>query len=553
MTESARRGLERLELRIERLQITFRFTLAFHAREVRFECDRGEGFEPLFPETFSFHAARHDPMELFLQLDDLMRKPQLLAPRANPRDALDLVTRLLSGAAHYLERMSSRLESEGRLVGGVRMRFHQDVAVLAQIMTRFLESRELTEGRETRVAGYLLRKLMFRSLMVLMYGRVDTEYLRDYMAGKVDPVDPSDDFSESGFFHVMEAGEQTAVDRLLVRMAERAFYLWLEGVCLDEENQAFEKEDSPFADRESEVVRAITREDCQAIERGQDLSVFLRRRSKDCRRILGKLEKWFLRRYDIRNSSSIIHHTWALEKGEDDAGVTLSWHTPRNHALALALLAAPFVGAAFGYLRHPLLFDLLASAEVVVVYAVTIWFLLYRFCWKRDLSFFHASVPRIGAGIIVGYLPVFLIDEVWSLASRSAVTLVSVAALLGLVTLLYIYVEIERRLENPTVAFARARAIFLLGSFEAFGAGVLMTGLVGRLMVSRNWFSEEGELSLELVRQTIPTLVGDLPRIVGIEPLYVFPSVLLIMTSLSFFIGVFLQLMWEELPITEPL
>jgi hypothetical protein len=545
--------LERLELRIERLQITFRFTLAFHAREVRFECDRGQGFEALFPETFSFHAARHDPTELFLQLDDLLRKPQLLTPRAHRRDALDLVTRLLPGAAHYLERMSSRLESEGRLRGSARLRFHQDLAVLAQVMMRFLESREFSEGQQTRVADALLRKLMFRSLMVLMYGRVTSEYLRDYMAGEVDSVDRSDDFSESGFFHVMESGEQAAVNRLLVRQAERAFYLWLEGVCLDEENQAFEKEDSPFADRESEVLWAITRENCEEIERGQDLVVFLRRRSKDSRRILGKLEKWFLRRYDIHHSSSIIHHAWALEKCQDDAKVTLSWHKPRNHALALAALTAPFVAAAFGYVRHPMLFDLLCSAEVLLVYAVTIWFLLYRFCWKRDLSFFHASVPRIGAGIIVGYLPVFLIDEVWSLASRSAATLVSVATLLGLVTLLYIYVEIERRLGDAAVAFARARAVFLLGVFEAFAAGVLMTGLVGSLMVTRNWSLEAGEIPLEVARQSLPALVGELPRIIGFEPLYAFPSVLLMMTFLSFFIGVFLQLMWEELPITEPL
>jgi hypothetical protein len=40
-------------------------------------------------------------------------------------------------------------------------------------------------------------------------------------------------------------------------LAERAFYRWLEDVCLDEENRAFEVEDSPFEDRESEVLRAI--------------------------------------------------------------------------------------------------------------------------------------------------------------------------------------------------------------------------------------------------------------------------------------------------------
>jgi len=37
--------LERLELRIERLRASFRFTWAFHAREVRFERNSGEGWQ----------------------------------------------------------------------------------------------------------------------------------------------------------------------------------------------------------------------------------------------------------------------------------------------------------------------------------------------------------------------------------------------------------------------------------------------------------------------------------------------------------------------------
>ncbi|MDH3521747.1 MAG: hypothetical protein OEM49_14950, partial [Myxococcales bacterium] len=74
--------LDRLELRVERLKLTLRFTYAFHAREIRFECDRGAGFKRLFPETFSFRADRHDPAEIYLQLVDLSRKPSLLSPEA---------------------------------------------------------------------------------------------------------------------------------------------------------------------------------------------------------------------------------------------------------------------------------------------------------------------------------------------------------------------------------------------------------------------------------------------------------------------------------------
>ena len=106
-------GLPRLELRLERLHVTFRFTFAFHAREVRFEVDRGSGFERVFPETFSFHEDRHDPAELILQLDDLMQKPRLLSPEANRRDLRGLVVRLLSEAPRYLEQLCETLEDQG--------------------------------------------------------------------------------------------------------------------------------------------------------------------------------------------------------------------------------------------------------------------------------------------------------------------------------------------------------------------------------------------------------------------------------------------------------
>ncbi len=97
-------GLPRLELRIGRLNLLFRFTFAFHAREVRFEVAEADGgFVRIFPETFSFHASRHDPTELFLQLDDLLAKHRRLSERASARDARNLMTRLLAAAPGYLD------------------------------------------------------------------------------------------------------------------------------------------------------------------------------------------------------------------------------------------------------------------------------------------------------------------------------------------------------------------------------------------------------------------------------------------------------------------
>ena len=59
--------------------------------------------------------------------------------------------------------------------------------------------------------------------------------------------------------------------------------------------------------------------------------------------------------------------------------------------------------------------------------------------------------------------------------------------------------------------------------------------------------------SIEALREHLSPFVGQLPEVVGIDPFLAFPSAIFLMTFMSFFIGTFLQLMWEDIPITEPL
>jgi len=546
--------LDRLELRIERLKLTFRFTYAFHAREVRFERDRGNGFEHFFPETFSFRIDRHDPAEMYLQLVDLERKPRLLTPDAKRRDARLLVSRLVIGTPRYLERLLDRLEEENRLPEQRMTRIYEEVALIAQVFMRFAIERLGEERPGVRVAILHLRKVIFRALLRLLERCVDPDYLDAYVAGSVDPVDQTDDLSESGFFHTMERGDADSVNRCVVRLAERAFYRWLEDGCLDEANRAFEVEGAPFASREIEVRRAISCDGRKSVERGRDLIPFLRRRgNRDCLRLLGKLEAWFLRQYDVQYAAAMIQHADNVASNVDDADRVLSRHCTRNYVLALIALAAPFAVAVFFYERAPLLLDTLCAAELVIADLSILWFLLYRFLWRRNLTLFHASVPRIVAGIIVGYLPIFFIDEVWGLANQPWFTLTSISVVLGSTTLLFLYVEVEYRLGGTALAFARARQIFLLGLLQAAGIGLLFTGMIGSFMVVRNWSVGEEAASVEALRQTLPPFIGELPRIVGFEPFYTFPAAIFVMMFMSFFIGTFLQLMWEDIPITEPL
>jgi hypothetical protein len=186
------------------------------------------------------------------------------------------------------------------------------------------------------------------------------------------------------------------------------------------------------------------------------------------------------------------------------------------------------------------------------VLGAVLWYLVVRFLWQKDLAFFHSAVPRIGAGIIVGYMPVFLIDEVWDLARRPWFLLGVTAALMGTTTLLYIYVEVRGRIRDPKEAFERARRIFLLGVLEALALGLVVTSLLGKFMIVRVWGNED-QILFETIRETTPAVFGQLPRIMGIDPFLVYPPAILLMTFMSLFIGTFLQLLWEDLPITEPL
>ncbi len=519
---------------------------------MRFERESDGEFVSVFPETFSFHLDRHDPAELYLRLDDLWSNPARISPEANRRDAEEAMIHLLASLPQHISEILDRIEARGP--SAPLERVCEDVAVFGQIACRFIADKGLDDHPRLRVPRFHLRKLVLRTLSVLLEERVQPQFMESYIAGDSALEHSSDDPNDIGFFYVLASGDPHRIDHRLVEATERAYFRWLEEICLDEENRAFETDLSPFDDREVEVMRAVAASGQGPVTRGADLSPFLRRpENRDCRRLLKKLETWFLRQYDVRHAAAVLHHHDHLVAGRDDQDKVLSLHTTRTYLIALLLFALPFLGAILAYDRAPLWFDAAASVELVLVSTIAVWFLVYRFMWKKDLTFFHASVPRIGAGIIVGYLPVFLIDEVWDLAEQSPFYLASVAGLLGSTTLLYIYVEVQRRIGDPQESFARAGRIFLLGLVEAAGFGMVVTGLLGPLMAVRNWGPQVSDASMELLRASSPAFLGELPRIVGISPFLTFPTAVLLMSFLAFFIGTFLQLLWEDLPITEPL
>jgi hypothetical protein len=210
------------------------------------------------------------------------------------------------------------------------------------------------------------------------------------------------------------------VNRVLVRLAERAFYRWLEDVCLDESNGAFEMENSPFASREAEVRAAISREHVGRVRRGRELAPYLQRLgNRDVVRLLGKLETWVPApvRHPPRRRDDPARRQ--RREGGSSTPTRSCRATTRPPTLRRSRSSrARSWRPAFWYDSAPRWFDYLCAFEVACANLVIAFFLLYRFLWQRDLTFFHAAVPRIMAGIIVGYLPIFFVDEVWSLSAQ---------------------------------------------------------------------------------------------------------------------------------------
>jgi hypothetical protein len=556
---AAARAIAPLEVEIERLGLRVRFSWAFHAREVRFERvptaaggAAAAGATPLFAETFSFHLEHHDPFEFHLQLEDLWSDPRRIGEGATRRDAQEALRRLLAGVPAYLERVLDGLQQGRPMTGAASVRIHGDLVVLVREIAGFLAEKELTAQPALRLAALHLRKLAWRGACVLVRERVEPEAVEAWLVGKANAAAGSEATSRA-LLQVLAAPPDARAQGLLLELGARSFHDWLEETCLDESNEAFEGEDSPFDTREQEVLDVAVIEPGGRLRRTEHLSPFLRRlASRDCQRLLRKLEVWFLRRYDVPRAAAVIRHAENLARGKSHFRGTLSWHSTRAYCIAIVALTWPFVGAAFAYERAPVFFDVASSLQVLAVIGAVLWYLLVRFVVQKDLSFFHGAVPRIGAGIIVGYLPVFLIDEVWDLARRPWFPLGVTVTLLGFMTLLYLYVEVRRRIPDPQQAFSRARRIWLLGVLQALGLGVVVTTLLGGFMVSRTWGAEPG-IDMEILRVATPPFLGELPRIMGVEPVYAFPTAVLLMTFLSLFIGTFLQLLWEDLPITEPL
>jgi hypothetical protein len=277
-----------------------RVTWAVHARDLRLERETADGFVRSFPRrspSISIAMIRSSCSSNW----KISGRTRADSTRVRRGDSQDLVRRILAAAPGYVEAILEQLAQGGRLSGAASVRVHTDAVVLARVLARFLREKELESHPETRFTRFHLRKLVWRASWTLVRERVGEERLAAWLASPAaGSRRASPRFTERELIQALAGDDDDEAAPLVLALAERAFHRWLEDTCLDDANEAFESEGSPFASREEEVLAVVSIVPQRRLRRVAHLAPFLcRAGSRDCLRLLRALEVWFLRQYDV--------------------------------------------------------------------------------------------------------------------------------------------------------------------------------------------------------------------------------------------------------------
>ena len=333
--------------------------------------------------------------------------------------------------------------------------------------------------------------------------------------------------------------------------AEVSFEQWVVQILLDEDVPLAGARTHLLHKREAAIIEAAFRYPDRATTQ-RDMSLLLQAPSNPLATTwLLQLERWWLSVYDVGSYTRAHVLRSAIEacpaKERPRIGKLESLYHPSRGAFltALAVMALPFVmGMAF-YDGYAEVFDVWVAAMMVVIYAAGAWFLVWRFLVQRNITFFNLAIPRLLASIVVGYVPLLVVDDSWHLALKmDPPKLLVFCPMMLLLTFLYLVIETRHRLGDMRLAMARALDLLLMGLVQALAIGLVTCNLVAGVMFERfDW-----DLATPSLGQ-MPTTVGETVATLGLTT---YPVVLLVFTCGSLFIGIFLQLLWEEKQLTEP-
>ena len=266
------------------------------------------------------------------------------------------------------------------------------------------------------------------------------------------------------------------------------------------------------------------------------------------------VDDWYLRdRMDQALQQAIV--TKLPEPGKartlEEAGVQeMRRAVQRRWWAYLIITLAALLGGSAAAARWETIRPWLAWGLYLLVIAGLLWG-AYMLC-RRRVNPLRRLMPRLTASLAVGYAALALTEEAWSFpltASPSAWVLASLVAVLA--SALYLFRHTSERLEDRELALQRSLFLQLQTLTTSLVIGIFVTAFFGYTSVP------PGVLKLAQRSRWL-----GLPRAILLPAPFVaasgwhltlLPEVTLFFACMALFIGVFLQLLWEREPVTEPL
>lgn len=187
------------------------------------------------------------------------------------------------------------------------------------------------------------------------------------------------------------------------------------------------------------------------------------------------------------------------------------------------------------------------SLLLSLIYPLPLIGLLLGCAWRTVMDLL---LPRLWAGVLVGYLPLFVTSELWKIAydpmwpARRPLGIVMLNAIAGLLTFGYLRWAVGNRLArtpglSASVPVYRALWLTIYGWMVSVISGLIIFSLAGSAMARACLANANGEL---------PASAAGTLGLFG--PLHL--SSLFLFAPFALLVGIIVQIFWEEKSITHP-
>lgn len=244
--------------------------------------------------------------------------------------------------------------------------------------------------------------------------------------------------------------------------------------------------------------------------------------------LLKQSKSWFLSRYDLIEACKIDFYNCKLKCFIKPLFLCL----PEIMAL-LSLSFASYI--LFNALSFNEYFDLTIMKPFhYIINVLYICFFLLFFTIFYSIESLRLFLPRLIAGIMAGYI-LLLSDEMWRFISSSCAVsftnlMQSVLPLVGV----YLYIVIEINSVKGIISIIKKTFLFFIRSYSySILIGLIVSDIFGDSMM-------KDKLDDLWIQAAIPGLFG-----------HIYPHVLICLAPLALFVGIILQLLWDDKKLTD--